>query len=135
MVKIGCDIGGVIRNTVDDGRPIAGAIEGVRELHKRSQVVFISKCGPTFRKAVLEFLKAHGLDDIPIQFCDDDNEKAGIGAKCGVTHMIDDTMPVLRSFDPRVIKIWFNPDEKKIKGLQLREPHVLRTASSAPGMS
>ena len=128
-MKIGCDIGGVIKEMTSDD-PIKGAIEAINQLLKKGHsVVLISKCNETYRTQINTWLVQNGLDHIEVKYCKEYNEKINIAQKLGIDVMIDDKIQVLQSFMPShyITKIWFCDDVKKIKGTQKYQPELLKT--------
>ena len=132
-MKIGCDIGGVIKEMTSDN-PIKGSIETINQLLKEGHsIVLISKCSETFRKQIDAWLKQYGLDHIEVKYCKEYSEKINIAQKLGIDVMIDDKIQVLQSFaqNPNITKIWFCDDEKKIKGTHKYQPELLKTMKFA----
>ena len=55
-IIIGCDIGGVIRNQIDN-TPIGDSINTLKELSETSKIIFISKCKEAYLTSSKEWLK------------------------------------------------------------------------------
>ena len=66
---IGCDIGGVVRNLIDDS-PIKDSITTLNQLNNRDyKVYFISKCKDSYRHNVQNWLLLNGLEHFQTFFC------------------------------------------------------------------
>jgi len=122
---IGCDIGGVIRNVLEN-TPIPGAIEAIRRIAEIHQIMFISKCKEHFKERSNDFLKKNNLDNFPVCYCDEYDGKISIAIKYNVSVMIDDKMQVLTTFPENIIKIWICDDENKIEGAKKYQPEYLK---------
>ncbi len=69
-MKIGCDIGGVVKSLATD-HPLEGAIDGLHQLLSSGhEIVFISKCGPSYIPPTKAWLQSQALEHIPLFFCD-----------------------------------------------------------------
>jgi ribonucleotide monophosphatase NagD (HAD superfamily) len=122
-MKIGCDIGGVIKNLTNDD-PLPGALDALKTLTGSGhEIIFISKCGPSFEPVTLAWLQTHGLADIPVFFCDSYIGKVEIASKQKIAVMIDDKTQVLKLF-PDTRKIWLCSEEQKITGTRKFHPEL-----------
>lgn len=144
-ITVACDIGGVVRDLAT-GEPVLGALEGLAQLASGHRLIFISKCGQSYKERSLAWLAERGLSGIPIYFCEEDEDKVKIARDQGVAVMVDDRIQVLRTFPHSVTKIWLCSDEKKIAGtikhqrelfqsLELARtwPHVMDIVQARPG--
>lgn len=134
ITVIACDIGGVIRNNVDD-EPIENAVESVIKLAENpsNRVIIISKCKDSYKQGSIEWLEKHNLSHIPTYYCLEYGEKVKIANDNNVNIMIDDRMQILSTFPSSIIKIWFCSDTKKIEGAKKFQPdyfHSVRIAGS-----
>lgn len=127
---IGCDIGGVVKNHIDD-EPIDDAIRIIKNLSIEHTIIFISKCRDNYAIKTTEWLKKHQLNCFPIYFCEDYKDKIAIANKYKVEVMIDDKMQVLSTFPDEIHRIWFCSDMKKIQGTQKYQPQLLRSVQIA----
>ena len=129
-IVIGCDIGGVVKNNVDDS-PVEGAIQTLGELSDSFRIIFISKCNDKYRSKSEQWLREYKLDRFQAFFCTDYHEKKMIAAKENVSIMIDDRMQVLSTFNDNILKIWLCNDPKKIVGIQRFQPDIFAKFSHA----
>ena len=120
---IGCDIGGVIRNMVND-QPIDNGIETLYKLSINNKIIFISKCKEAYKEKVTLWLKKYKLDHFPIFFCESYDDKAKIAEDNKIDIMIDDKIQVLRNFPTKIKKIWFCSDMKKLAGTKKHQPEL-----------
>jgi hypothetical protein len=127
---IACDIGGVVRD-IATGQPIEGAVEGLADLSRSHQVMFISKCGQSFEEVTVAWLAEQGLSEVPLHFCRSNDDKVAIAKQHGVAVMIDDRIQVLRTFPDSVTKIWLCMEEKKIAGTKQHQPDIFATLQLA----
>lgn len=124
-MKIGCDVGGVVRAMVG-GAPVEGAIEGLRTLQNRGHtIVFISKCKQRMRAEITLWLAEQKLTDIPIVFCEEDSQKRAIADAQGIGAMVDDKLSILSSLPMGVRKVWLCSEEKKVIGARKHQAGVL----------
>lgn len=124
-LRIGCDIGGVVKNLADD-EPVPDAVGTLGQLLLDGHtVVFVSKCGDNYRERITEWLGTVGLDRIPVHFCRDYADKVGIATRERLDVMIDDKLQVLSSFPTTIKKVWFCNDVKKIAGTRRYQPDLL----------
>jgi hypothetical protein len=86
-------------------------------LLQNNQLIFISKAKEQYQLSTTIWLKKYDLDNVPIFFSSSYEEKNKIALEQKVDYMIDDKIPVLRSMDTNIKKIWFCTDIKKIFGL------------------
>lgn len=115
-IIIGCDIGGVMRDLLTE-EPIIDAIESLENLSKKNyKIIFISKCKEAYKIRSTDWLKSQNLDHFEVYYCLDYSGKNKIALEQNVSMMIDDKMQVLSRLDPRIFKIWFCDDSKKIEG-------------------
>eukprot|EP01118_Nematostelium_gracile_P002602 TRINITY_DN1283_c0_g1_i1.p1 TRINITY_DN1283_c0_g1~~TRINITY_DN1283_c0_g1_i1.p1 ORF type:complete len:155 (-),score=29.89 TRINITY_DN1283_c0_g1_i1:80-544(-) len=121
--KVGCDIGGVIRDMRTE-EPIENAVDCVKRIAFNCPFVFISKCKKDFQEKTNVFLKQIGLDSFTIIYCESGKDKVNLARQANVTIMIDDKIQVLRCFPDTTQKIWFCNDEKRISGLKKYEPEL-----------
>jgi uncharacterized HAD superfamily protein len=123
ITVIACDIGGVVKNHVND-EPIEDAIESVIKLSEdtSNQVIFISRCKDSYKEKSNNWLQKYNLSRIKAYYCLEYNEKVQIAHDNRVNVMIDDRMQVLRTFPTSIIKIWLCSDPKKIEGAQKFQP-------------
>lgn len=128
-MKIGCDIGGVIKQLTSDDE-IPNAIKSINELAKSHEVIFISKCGDSFKKRTEDWLESKKLH-MKIIFCKDYDDKVKIATLLGITVMIDDKLQVLRTFPDNITKIWLCDDQKRIAGTRKHQPELLETIKLA----
>jgi hypothetical protein len=122
---IACDIGGVMRNMIND-EPIDGSIEGIKLLSLEHKVIFISKCKDSYKQKMNDWLKKYELSHIPIYFCESYGEKNKIALDNGVEIMIDDRISVLQSMSKTIKKIWFCDDKQKINGTKKFNPELFK---------
>jgi hypothetical protein len=137
-IIIGCDIGGVVRDNYD--KPINHSIETLREISLNDQkykLIFISKCKDHQRILANKWLKMESMDHVPIFFCYDYKEKLNIALRENVSIMIDDRIQVLSLFSehPRIMKIWFCQEEKKINGTKKYQPDLFDSLTLARNWS
>jgi hypothetical protein len=123
---IACDIGGVVTNMATD-EPVDGAIAGLAQLSTLHDVIFISKCGDSFKAKSTAWLAAHELGSVPTYYCEEHGDKAAIAAHHAVNVMIDDRIKVLRTFPDEVVKIWFCDEPKKVAGTRKHQPEIFAT--------
>jgi len=125
-MTVACDIGGVVRDLAT-GEPVAGALEGLAQLASSYRLIFISKCGQSYKDRSLAWLAERGLSSIPIYFCEEDEDKVKIARDQGVAVMVDDRIQVLRTFPESMTKIWLCSDEKKIAGTIKHQRELFQT--------
>ncbi len=127
---IGCDIGGVIKNLIND-EPIENAIESLFQLRDAGHtIIFISKCGASYAEHTMEWLKIHKLDEFKIVFCEDYAGKVGLAKQLNVTMMIDDKMTVLKHFPVEIFtRVWFCTESKNIAGAKKFDPEFYNSVS------
>lgn len=127
-MRIGCDIGGVVKNLNDD-TPITDAIETILRLHKAGHMIkFISKCGSSYAALTVDWLAKHGLSEFEIQFCESYSGKVNLARSLGIQIMIDDKMTVLKHFEGGLFeRIWFCKEQKNIDGARRYDPEFVRT--------
>jgi len=130
MLRIGCDIGGVVRDLAT-GEPVAGALDGLAQLRSVHHVCFISKCGQNFKELSLSWLADRGLAGVPIHFCEADEGKAAIAQEQGIDIMIDDRIQVLRCYPDSITKIWLCNEDKKIAGTRKHQPELFQALQLA----
>lgn len=126
ITVIACDIGGVVKNQLND-EPIENAIESLIKLSedKSNQVIFISKCKDSYKEKTNTWLEKYNLSHIKMYYCLEYEEKVKIATDNNVNVMIDDRMQVLRHFPSSIIKIWLCSDRDKIKGAQKYQPDFI----------
>ncbi len=129
-IIIGCDIGGVIRNQIDN-TPIEDSIDTLKKLSETSKIIFISKCKEAYLTSSQEWLKSHGLDSFQTFYCPDYKDKIIIASKENVSIMIDDKIQVLKTFNNEIYKIWFCSDSKRILGLKKFQPEIFESINLA----
>jgi uncharacterized HAD superfamily protein len=129
-ITIGCDIGGVIRNSIDS-TPINQAIDSIFELSKNYEIIFISKCKDAYQLNCRNWMKENGLGGFKIIFCYEPSEKVKIAAENNISIMIDDKIQVLSKFDDDTLKIWLCNDEKKINGTKSYQPDLFKALKLA----
>ena len=96
--------------------PISNSIESIRQLEEQGhQIIFISKCGETFQKTILNWLENYHLGN-KIYFCNEYSEKCALCIRLQVNFMIDDKLQVFREIPNTIKKIWLCSDNKKILG-------------------
>lgn len=122
---IACDIGGVIKNLIND-EPIDDAIAGIKQLSLKHTIIFISKCKDNYAIKTTEWLKKHQLDSFSIYYCEEYKDKIIIANKYKVEVMIDDKLQVLSTFPNHIKCLWFCSDIKKIQGTKKHQPHLLQ---------
>ena len=132
ITVIACDIGGVVRNQLND-EPFENAIESVIKLSEdtSSQFIFISRCKDSYKEKSNNWLKNYNLSHINTYYCLEYDDKIEIANENKVHIMIDDRMQVLRSFPSSIIKIWFCLDPKKIDGAQKFQPDFINSVHIA----
>ena len=96
-LKIGCDIGGVIRDLVSEN-PITDSIKSINKLLVTHKVVFISKCKEKYKDKSFKWLKENNLSSIPVYFCLEYADKVNIASDEKINVMIDDRLQVLKNF-------------------------------------
>jgi uncharacterized HAD superfamily protein len=133
MTVIASDIGGVIRNMLND-EPIENAIESVIKLAENpsNRMIFISKCKDHYKQGSNMWLEKHNLSHIPTYYCLEYGEKVKIANDNNVNIMIDDRMQILSTFPSSIIKIWFCSDIKKIQGARKFQPDFFHSVTIAP---
>ena len=129
-IIIGCDIGGVIRNQIDN-TPIEDSIDTLKELSETSKIIFISKCKEAYLTSSQEWLKSNGLDSFQTFYCPDYKDKIAIASRENVSIMIDDKIQVLKTFNDDIFKIWFCNDSKRILGLKKYQPDIFESINLA----
>ncbi|CAF2144951.1 unnamed protein product, partial [Rotaria magnacalcarata] len=132
ITVIACDIGGVIKNQVND-EPIEGAIKSVIQLSENTSniVIFISKCKDSYKQKSNAWLATYNLSHIRTHYCLEYDDKVKIANDNKVNIMIDDKMQVLRTFPSSIIKIWFCSDPKKIEGARKFQSDFINTVRIA----
>lgn len=122
---IGCDIGGVLRDTITE-EVIEGAIESINILSKDYEIVLISKCKDSYKEKSIDWLKKNNLSHLRTCYCETYEEKAAIAKKEKISYMIDDKITVLTNMNElkNVTKIWFCNDDQKINGTKKFNPTV-----------
>jgi uncharacterized HAD superfamily protein len=132
ITVIACDIGGVIKNHVND-QPIENAVESVIKLSENTSnmVIFISKCNDKYKEKSTMWLEQHNLSHIRTYYCLEYGEKVKIANDNNVNIMIDDRMQVLSTFPSSIIKIWFCSDPKKIEGAKKFQPDFINSVRLA----
>ena len=132
IIVIACDIGGVIRNMVDD-KPIENAVESVIKLAENSsnRLIIISRCKDSYKQRSKMWLEKHNLSHIPTYYCLEYGEKIKIANDNNVNIMIDDRMQILSTFPSSIIKIWFCSDTKKIEGARKFQPDYFNSVRIA----
>lgn len=125
-MKIACDIGGCVKNMINDD-PIEGAIDSLISLSENNEIVFISKCKESYQAIINEWLSHHQLNH-KIYFCESYDDKANIANELGINAIIDDKLSVLRSFNDKnsTKLIWFCNDQKKISGAMKYQPELFK---------
>lgn len=131
-IVIACDIGGVIKNQIND-EPIESAVECLIKLSQSpsNAIIFISKCKDSYKQKSNMWLEQYNLSHIRAYYCLEYDEKIKIANDNNVNVMIDDKMQVLRSFPMSITKIWFCSDPKKIEGAQKFQPDFLNSVRIA----
>lgn len=131
-IVIACDIGGVIKNQVND-QPIENAVESIITLSQNSlnRIIFISKCKESYQQKSGTWLEKYNLSHIKAYYCLEYDEKIKIAEDNKVDIMIDDKMQVLRTFPSSVIKIWFCSDSNKIEGARKFQPDFINSVRIA----
>ncbi|UJR18530.1 hypothetical protein I4U23_005436 [Adineta vaga] len=126
MTVIACDIGGVIKNNVND-EPIEDSVESIIKLSENpsNRIIFISKCNDKYKQKSIMWLEKYNLSHIQKYDCLEYDEKITIANDNKVNIMIDDRIQVLRTFPSSIIKIWFCSDSKKIEGARKFQPDFL----------
>lgn len=126
ITVIGCDIGGVVKNHLND-EPFENAIESVIQLSEdiSNEFIFISKCKDNYKEKMNIWLEKYNLSHIQTYYCLEYSDKVKIAHDKKVNVMIDDRMQVLRNFPSSIIKIWFCSDPKKIEGAQKFQPDFI----------
>lgn len=127
---IACDIGGVVREmTTGDAMP--GAADALARLQAGGvRLIFLSKAKPAGRPAIAAWVASQpALAGIPLEFCEEYGDKAGMAARHGVTAMIDDKTQVLAGMPPSVARVWFCAEDKKIAGTRKHQPALFATLS------
>ena len=126
ITVIACDIGGVVKNQLND-EPIENAIESVIQLLEdtSNEFIFISKCKDSYKEKTNIWLEKYNLSHIKTYYCLEYEDKVKIANDNRVNIMIDDRMQVLRNFPSSIIKIWLCSDPKKIEGAQKFQPDFI----------
>ena len=132
--SIGCDIGGVIRNSIESN-PINHAIESILELSKTYEIIFISKCKDDKQLNCRNWMKENGLGEFKIIFCYEYSDKARLAVENNISIFIDDKIQVLSKFNNDILKIWLCSDEKKINGTKFHQPDLYNTLKLATNWS
>lgn len=127
-MRIGCDIGGVVKSLVDD-LPVPEAIESLHRLRESGyETVFISKCGASYAAKTIEWLANYGLDQFSIEFCVDYAGKVELARKHNIELMIDDKITVLKHFPAgEFTRMWFCTEQKNIAGARKHDPDFIRS--------
>jgi uncharacterized HAD superfamily protein len=127
-MRIGCDIGGVVKNLTSD-EPIWDAIETLTRLKEEGhEIVFISKCGASYATHTVEWLALHGLSSFEIVFCDGYAGKVELARTYNIKMMIDDKMTVLKHFPPDSFqRVWFCTEQKNIAGAKKHDPDFFQS--------
>jgi uncharacterized HAD superfamily protein len=132
ITVIACDIGGVIKETLND-EPIENAVESVIKLSENTSnmIIFISKCKDSYKQKSNMWLEKHNLSYIRAYYCLEYGEKVKIANDNNVNIMIDDRMQVLCTFPSSIIKIWCCSDPKKIEGAKKFQPEFINSVRIA----
>ena len=118
---------------------VKGAFEAIRELMDRrfgDRVFIISRCGSTGEAKTRAWFVAHRfhrITGIPVEnlrFCRKRSEKAGICAKLGITHFIDDRLEIVGQLPDGVVgKFLFRPKFKEVQRFAHLLPRVQQVQS------
>ena len=126
MVRIGCDIGGVVKELTSQNQ-IPNALNSLNKLLESNEIIFISKCRDNYMQLTKQWLEINSLDKIPIYFCDTYSGKIEIARREKISVMIDDKLQVLSTFPESIIKIWLCDDQKKITGAKKYQQDLLKS--------
>jgi hypothetical protein len=120
--------------------PVPEAFETLRELVDRrfgDNVHLVSKCGRRTQEKTLQWLEHHnfyqrtGINPAHVHFCRERREKAGICARLGATHFIDDRLEIL-SYLTSVPNLYlFQADAREVNRFRHVLPSVTRVESWA----
>lgn len=134
---LGVDIGGVIIDRVNDNSDtsffsdnflsttaVLGVFDALRILVEKrfgERVYLVSKCGRRVHERTLLWLDHHrfyertGIKRNHLHFCRERHEKAGICARLGVTHFVDDRLEILGSLTTVSIRYLFQPRTEEVR--------------------
>ena len=129
-MKIGCDIGGVIKDMGSDNE-IPYAIETINELKNIGhEIIFISKCNNNYEIYLRNWLLKHNLNEFKVYFCLEYSNKKDICENNSIEIMIDDNQKVLNYFSDNnnnnnIHKIWYCDNDNIIRGTYKYQPEFM----------